>query len=83
MKKIKFAVEYTDTFGGESNYSWVKRAVIEVKQGATQRTIMRAAKAAAGISGLRGKTYDYGDMIEFRPWRCCTAMFVTFYEGVD
>jgi len=27
---MKFDVEYTDTFGGEANYSWVRRTVIEV-----------------------------------------------------
>jgi hypothetical protein len=38
---------------------------------------MRRAKKAVGISGLRGKTYDYGDMIEFRPYGMATVMFVT------
>lgn len=26
-----YDVEYTDTFGGEANYCWVRRAVIEVR----------------------------------------------------
>lgn len=72
-----FNVEYTDTFGGESNYCWVRRADIEAPRKATNALIMRRAKAAVGISGLRGKTYDYGDMIEFRPYGMATVMFVT------
>lgn len=30
MAMEKWNVEYTDTFAGEANYSWVRRATIEV-----------------------------------------------------
>jgi hypothetical protein len=30
---MKYAVEYTDTFAGEANYSWVRRAIIEAPAG--------------------------------------------------
>lgn len=30
MAMDKWNVELTDTFGGEANYSWVRRATIEV-----------------------------------------------------
>jgi hypothetical protein len=71
------SVEYTDTYGGESNYSWVRRATIQAEDWRETATVMRRAKKAVGISGLRGKTYDYGDMIEFRPYGMATVMFVT------
>lgn len=32
MTMTKFNVEYTDTFGGEANYSWVERHVISVPE---------------------------------------------------
>ena len=82
--------EYTDTFGGEANYSWVRRAHIGcLDSDAIARTgrcesrsaIMRRAKAAVGISGLRGRTTDHGDMLEFRPWRMCTVLFVTWNDS--
>ena len=70
-------VEYTDTFGGEANYSWVRRAEFDA-DGLSDRAIMRRAKLEMGLSGVRGRTYRYGDMLEFRPYGMCRAMFVTF-----
>ena len=69
-------VEYTDTFAGEANYSWVRRDRLTIKGGTSDRAIIRRAKAAMGISGLRGRTYCHGDGFEFRPYRMCTVMFV-------
>jgi hypothetical protein len=74
---MKYQCEYTDTFGGESNYSWVRRATIELPETAGQAQVMRAAKAALGITGARGRTHNYGDMLEFRPYGCCTVAFIT------
>ncbi len=70
-------VEYTDTFGGDANYCWVRRAELTLPAGISDRAIMRRAKAAVGITGLRGRTNDQGDMLEFRPYGCCTVLFVT------
>lgn len=95
---LQFDVEYTDTFGGEANYSWVKRAVVSVPElphygytGSTDgtytkadkaqhRELMRKAKAAVGLTGVRGRTEEYGGAIEFRPYGCCAVMFITFKE---
>ena len=92
----KYQVEYTDTFAGEANYSWVRRATISMPElthygwdGSTgyvkanrayQRELMRRAKAAVGLTGLRGRTYDHGAMYEFRPYRSATVMFVTWID---
>lgn len=95
---IRYDVEYTDTFAGEANYCWVRRAVVEVPElthygytGPTdgsyakanqraQRVLMRKAKAAVGLTGVRGKTWAQGDSIEFRPYRMATVMFVNFKD---
>lgn len=69
-----YAIEYTDTFGGESNYSWVKRATIQAR---TDRAAIRAAKAAMGLTGIRCRKTDYGDMIDLRPAGICTVLFIT------
>jgi hypothetical protein len=96
----QYDVEYTDTFGGDANYSWVSRAKITMPDlthygydGGTNyakanrifnRELMKAAKAAVGITGMRGRSYDFNDMLEFRPYRCCTVLFVTYHdEGLD
>jgi hypothetical protein len=93
-----YEIEYTDTFAGEANYCWVKRATVAMPElthygytGSTdgsylkankllRRELMRKAKAAIGLTGVRGKTWSNGDMIEFRPYRSCTVMFINFKE---
>jgi hypothetical protein len=91
-----YNVEYTDTFSGEANYSWVKRATVTMPElthygydGGTNygkanrvfnRELMRKAKQAMGLTGVRGETSDYGDTLEFRPRSSCTVMFVTFHD---
>lgn len=91
-----YDVEYTDTFGGEANYCWVNRATVSMPElthygydGATNyarankvynRELMRKAKAAVGLTRVRGRTYDMGDTLEFRPYRSATVMFVTYRE---
>ena len=95
MTTVKFNVEYTDTFGGEANYSWVRRATVSVPElphygytGSTDgsytkadkaqsRELMRRAKAAVGLTGVRGRTSQFGEGLEFRPYGCCTVMFIT------
>lgn len=61
MKNLYY-VEETDTYGGESNYSWVNRIAFEVPENASTRTVVRLAKKAMGWKG-RHVTFDYGDMI--------------------
>ena len=68
-------VEYTDTMAGDANYTWVKRATLTLPVGLSNRAIMRRAKAAMGLSGVRGRAYSNGDMWELRPYRSATVMF--------
>lgn len=91
---MTYEIEYTDTFGGEANYSWVKRATVTMPElthygydGGTNyckanktynRELMKAAKAKMGLTGVRGRTTNGGDWIEFRPYRSCTVLFVTY-----
>ena len=88
-----YTVEYTDTFAGEANYSWVKRTTVYVpelthygydgSQGyakankSAERELMRRAKAAVGLTGVRGVRRHIGELIEFRPHGSCTVMFIT------
>jgi len=90
---MQYQIEYTDTFGGEANYCWVKRATITMPElthygydGATnyskankvyQRELMKKAKAAVGLTGARGRVESYGDTIDFRPYGCATVMFIS------
>lgn len=81
-----YLVEYTDTFGGEANYCWVRRQHIpapKVEWGtrAYRRALTRAAKAAVGLTGLRGRMDEYscGDFA-FYPYGSCTVMLVRWDE---
>lgn len=78
----KYQIEYTDTFGGEPNYCWVKRENVMIEPRYSIKTLKSYAKKAMGIGGVRGKWTDYGEMLEFRPNGMCTVLFVSFAEEV-
>jgi len=69
--------ELTDTFGGEANYSWVRRADITVPDNASRLAIIRAAKSALGLTNVRCNVSDFGDMYEIRPTGSNTVAFVS------
>lgn len=72
-----FEVELTDTFGGEANYSWVRRETITVPKGASQALVMRRAKRSMDMQGVKGSTEAFGDEYHFKPFGVCVVMFVT------
>lgn len=90
---MNYSIEYTDTFAGEANYCWVKRASVAMPElthygydgGSNyckankiyQRELMKRAKAAVGLTGARGRVTSYGETIEFRPHGCATVLFIT------
>lgn len=76
-------IEYTDTFGGEANYSWVRRATVPFNAAQGTREAMRLAKAAVGLTGARGRTYKQADYMEFRPYGSATVLFVTYDKDPD
>jgi len=73
MSEIRIEAEYTDTFGGDANYSWVRRA--ELKEG-SDLSLVRQAKKAFGLNGVRCKREDWGDMIILRPYGYCRIVFI-------
>lgn len=72
---MAFNIEMTDTFGGEANYCWVKRAHIAAEN-LTDRQIVRRAKAWAGLTGARCRVDIYGDSIAIYPRGACIVVFV-------
>ena len=73
---MTYDIEYTDTFGGDANYCWVRRATIEAPANASNRLLMRRAKAAIGLTGVRGIRSDVGDTLDIRPYGSATVLFV-------
>ncbi len=84
---MTYQVEYTDTFGGEANYSWVKRSTVEGPEYDTkepkgyQQTVMRRAKAKVGLTGVKGVTVRQGCGFEFRPYGMATVLFVEWIDS--
>ena len=91
---MHFDVEYTDTYGGEANYSWIRRATVwmpdmthygydgRTNYGKTvkvfNRELMKKAKRAMDLTGVRGRAHVQGDDLEFRPYGQNTVLFITY-----
>jgi hypothetical protein len=94
-----YKIEYTDTFGGEANYSWLRCATVHMPElthygytgsadgsyakadKACKRELMRKAKAAVGLTGVRGRTEHFCGDIVFCPYGSDTVLFITYCEG--
>jgi hypothetical protein len=74
MKHI-YRIEVTDTFCGESNYSWVRRYEFTAK---SDLAAVRKAKNLAGWNGIRCEREDYSDQIVLRPRGICQIMFIDY-----
>lgn len=73
--------EHTDTFGGEANYAWIKRGVINGKPGTdiSDLAAVRRVKRALDLSGVPCRRESYGDDIVLRPRGSCTVVFISFH----
>ena len=92
----KYDVEYTDTFCGEANYSWVRRETVTMPElthygydGGTnyckankvfERELMKSAKSAVGLTGVRGIREDWEDRVVFKPHNSATILFITYRD---
>lgn len=74
--------EYTDTFGGEANYSWVRRGVIRCAPGESYSDLaaVRRVKAELSLSGEPCAREEWGDDIVLRPRGTATVIFISFHS---
>lgn len=70
-----FRLEYTDTFAGQANYAWIKRAEFSVSEYDLPQ-IKKMGKKLAGISGVPGRWQTIGETLQFKPYRCATVLFI-------
>ena len=77
MHGTNYEIEFTDTFGGEPNYSWVRRAKFHAPENAGRPLLIRRAKRALGLTG-RHIASDYGDVIELRFPGACVVAFISW-----
>ena len=77
---VVYDAELTDTYAGEANYSWVRRAPLVFDRAPSRVALVRRAKAALGITGAPCRRADYGDMIQLNPRNTCTVAFITYRD---
>lgn len=73
---MQFQIEMTDTFNGEANYCWLRRATIDAPADASSQTLIRRAKKVLSIKG-RHRTSDFGDLIRLDMVGACICLFIT------
>lgn len=73
---LTYEAEVTDTFGGEANYSWVRRATFQAPTDASDTTLVRMGKAALQMTGQRCTRYIHGDMIQLDVVGACVRAFI-------
>ena len=77
-RKEIFYVEVTDTFGGEANYSWVRRFKVPAN---TMRGAMLKVSRFLGVSAKQ--VGDYGDLrrYDFKGTAVCAFVEVYTHQG--
>lgn len=76
MAQAFFFVELTDTFGGEANYSWVRRFKVAAN------TMRGAVQKMARETGINWRCVtDYGDQKRYDSRTGCTCFFVESFDA--
>lgn len=89
--------EYTDTFAGEANYTWVKCGKVHVpelthygydgSQGYSKasksqmREVVKLVKSELGLTGVPCHREELGDTLTLTPRGYCTIIFISFAES--
>ena len=73
-----FFIEMTDTYGGESNYSWVNRFIVKAN---TMRGAM--CKVSRGVGCHTRKVMDCGDFRRYDVIGACICFFVNYVDDVE
>ena len=73
---MTFQAEVTDTFNGEANYSWIRRATFEAPADAPDRQLVKMAKEVLGMTGTRCRRSTYGNTIQLDVVGACIRAFI-------
>ena len=73
-----YFVEFTDTFGGEANYSWVRRYMVQAK---TMRGAMRKVSAHNGTRTR--KNYGDSESARYDVVGACQCYMVQWSDGEE
>lgn len=73
-------IEITDTFGGEANYSWVRRYSLPLVTGESETALIRRVKREIGWTGVKCVKESWFDLISLKPRGVHQICFITFEE---
>lgn len=76
---MKYQAELTDIYGGEANYSWVRRVEWIGDPNDSDTKLIRRAKKELEIRG-RHKKENWGDTIALRWPGASVICFITYLE---
>lgn len=76
-EKPRYFVEFTDTYGGEANYSWVHRFIVTAS---SPRGAIRKVAKKTGFSNQLRKVADYGDLTRHNVDRACLCFFTQYAD---
>jgi hypothetical protein len=74
-ESVLYSYEYTDTFGGEANYCWVKRGKVHARN---VPEAVKLAKLELGLSGVRCERSDMGETVALYPRNSATVLFINY-----
>ena len=77
FEPIVYDCELTDTFAGEANYAWVKRATLIYATEPTDRKLVQDAKRALGLTAHLCRRNDWHDTVQLDPVGVCQRAFIT------
>lgn len=66
----------TDTFGGEPNYTWVRRGEVELPEGVSDLALVRRVKRELGMECVRCRKEKWGDTLVLHPIGQCVVVFI-------
>lgn len=72
-----YCIEYTDTFGGEANYSWVLRFKVSAKSAVSA---IRKFTKKMGLSNHLIKEYSYGDFRRYNVKKAAQCVFIFSWD---
>lgn len=80
---MRFKVEYTDTYAGEANYSWLRVAHFDAPEDASNSLLVRRAKKALNMGRWPTRTETWGDALALKPRDGAAVIaFITAEENV-
>lgn len=72
-----YQAELTDTFGGQANYCWVRRATFSAPADASTRTLLLRARKALRLSYSFRTAWQSGDLIRADAKGSAICLFIS------